>query len=91
MANIRTDEKYIGGMTLHNLGHKPVTVYSNAERLKVMKDRGLQECVYHVDGDKHASRFDIGMPPGVDARPFCMLNEEEQAARTAEWWGSDKP
>lgn len=37
-----------GGLTLENVGHEPVTVYSHAERRRLLKERGLEECVRHV-------------------------------------------
>ena len=44
---VRGDE-IPGGLTLENLGHEPVTVYSHAERRRLMKERGLEEFVRHV-------------------------------------------
>ncbi len=42
------DDTYIGGKTFENLGHEPVTVHSRSELKRVMRERGLQECVRHV-------------------------------------------
>jgi hypothetical protein len=39
-----------GGLTLHNLGPEPVTVYSHTQRRRLMRDRGLRECVRDVPG-----------------------------------------
>lgn len=46
-----------GGLTLHNLGPKPVTVYSHAERKAIMRARGLREAVEHADGDRYVRRM----------------------------------
>lgn len=46
-----------GGLMIHNLGPRPVKVYSHAERRAIMRARGLREAVYHVDGDKHVGRM----------------------------------
>ena len=45
---VHGDDKYIGGLTLENLGHRPVTVYSRAEYKRELAARGLQESVRHV-------------------------------------------
>lgn len=37
-----------GGLTLENLGHEPVTVYSRSELKREMQARGLVEFVRHV-------------------------------------------
>lgn len=49
------DITYPGGLTLENMGHEPVTVYSESERQRIMKARGLRECVRHVPGSPHTS------------------------------------
>lgn len=51
-----------GGMTLENLGNKPVTVYSRSELKREMAARGLQPAVRHVglqgsDKSPHTSRW----------------------------------
>ena len=51
-----------GGLTLHNLGHEPVTVYSHSERRRIMAERGLREQVRHVgipgsDRSPHTTRW----------------------------------
>lgn len=42
-----TDD-YPGGIWIENLGPHPVKVYSNTERLRIMKANGLEEFVRHV-------------------------------------------
>lgn len=49
------DITYPGGLTLHNLGHEPVTVYSETERKRIMHARGLREMVRHVPGSPHTT------------------------------------
>lgn len=51
-----------GGLTIENLGHEPVTVYSHSERKAIMKARGLREQVRHVplpgtDKSPHTTRW----------------------------------
>lgn len=41
-------EDYPGGLVLHNLGKEPVTVYSESQRKRIMRERGLVEMVRHV-------------------------------------------
>jgi hypothetical protein len=88
MANIRTDEKYIGGRVFENLGPRPVTVYSEQERRKIMRERGLEESIYAFPDDKHVKTWAQGMGD-YDNRPMCMLSDEEAAQRKAEWWADE--
>lgn len=51
-----------GGLTIENLGHTPVTVYSHSERKDIMRARGLREQVRHVgepgsDKSPHTTRW----------------------------------
>lgn len=51
-----------GGLTIENMGHEPVTVYSKSERRREMEKRGLVDSVRHIgtpDGDRspHTSRW----------------------------------
>ena len=61
-ASIHGDDKFIGGLTLENLSHEPVTVYSRSELKREMDKRGLQPMVRHVgeqgsDRSKHTQRW----------------------------------
>lgn len=47
-AVIHGDDKFIGGLTLENLGHTPVTVHSRTELKRAMDARGLRPFVRHV-------------------------------------------
>jgi hypothetical protein len=47
-AAIHGDDKFIGGLTLENLDHHPVTVYSRSELKREMDKRGLVSFVRHV-------------------------------------------
>jgi hypothetical protein len=46
-ADVR-DDTFIGGLTLENLGHEPVTVGSRSELRRELKARGLEPMVRHV-------------------------------------------
>jgi len=55
-------DEYVGGLTLENLGHQPVTVYSRSELKREMDARGLVHRVRHVgtpesDKSPHTSRW----------------------------------
>jgi len=41
-------DEYPGGIWIENLGPEPVKVYSESERLRLAKQRGLQPMVRHV-------------------------------------------
>lgn len=62
-TNIR--DEYPGGIVIENLGPEPVKVYSNSERLKIMRERGLEEFVRHTpvpgtDKSPHTSDWSKG-------------------------------
>jgi hypothetical protein len=50
-------DSIIGGLTIHNLGPTPVTVFSHSERRAIMKARGLVEKVEHMPGDRYVGRM----------------------------------
>lgn len=55
-------DEFVGGLTLENLGHEPVTVYSRSELKREMDRRGLQHMVRHTplpgsDKSPHTSRW----------------------------------
>lgn len=47
-----------GGVLIENLGPQPIRVYSHSERLRIAKERGLQEVIRHVP------------VPGTDKSPY---------------------
>jgi putative FmdB family regulatory protein len=69
-------DSYIGGLTLENLGHEPVTVHSRSELKREMQARGLEPFVRHVgepgsDKSKHTTNWsavgaDALTPRGTD-------------------------
>lgn len=40
-----------------NLGPEPIHITSRSQRRRLMAQRGLQECVRAVDGDRHVKRW----------------------------------
>jgi hypothetical protein len=46
-----------GGQLIENLGPEPVRVYSETERRKIMKERGLVDYVRHRPGDPLTSNW----------------------------------
>jgi hypothetical protein len=61
-AAVHGDDQFIGGLTLENLGHHPVTVHSRSELKREMDKRGLRPFVRHQpaqgsDKSKHTTRW----------------------------------
>ncbi len=54
---IQTDEAFIGGQTIENMGHTPVTVYSRQEFQEQMARHGVEQRIKWVPGDKHLQNF----------------------------------
>jgi hypothetical protein len=46
-----------GGLVIENLGPEPVKVYSETERRKIMKERGLVDAVRHRPGSPLTSNW----------------------------------
>lgn len=61
--SIQTDESFIGGVTLENMDHEPVTVYSRAEFQYEMQRRNLDQRIHHVPGDKYLTDWSKGTDP----------------------------
>ena len=55
-----------GGVVLENLGPEPVRVYSETQRRKIMKERGLREFVRHEDGSPHTSNWSAVTQTSLD-------------------------
>jgi hypothetical protein len=47
-----------GGQLIENLGPDPIRVYSETERRRIMKERGLVDYVRHRPGDPLTSKWD---------------------------------
>jgi len=47
-----------GGQVIENLGPDPVTVYSESQRKRIMKERGLVDYVRHRPGSPITSNWD---------------------------------
>lgn len=70
-----------GGLTLENLGHEPVTVYSRSELRRELAARGLVEMVRHVpvpgtDKSPHTTSW-----TGVDLEAGKALAERQAHTR----------
>lgn len=50
---IQTDEAFIGGRVIENLGHEPVTVYSRQEFNEQMARHGVEQRIKYVPGDHY--------------------------------------
>lgn len=78
--NAAHDDTYVGGLTVENLGHNPVTFYSRTEHEAYLKEHGFERRVRHVgeqgsDKSKHTVRW--------TSAP--TITEEERLANLREW------
>ena len=60
---IETNESFIGGMTIENLGHDPVTVYSREEFNQAMYRAGAEQRIKYVPGDQHLTDWSKAIDP----------------------------
>lgn len=60
---IETNEQFIGGLTLENLGPDPVTVYSRTEFKQAMLTANVEQRIKWVPGDKHLQNWGTYIDP----------------------------
>ena len=60
---IETNESFIGGMTLENLGHDPVTVYSREEYKQAMIKANVEQHIKYVEGDHYLKDWSKSIDP----------------------------
>ena len=73
---IETDERFIGGYVVHNLGHEPVTVYSRQELAQVAEARGLVQRIRWVPGDHYLTNLAAGMDPQTLANATALVSRQ---------------
>lgn len=86
---VQDDGLWGGAQLVHNIGPEPIFVRTKSEYRALLAAHGLRQKVRHVpmpgtDKSPVTQTWDIGLPPGVDPRPYCMLRPEEQAVRRAD-------
>lgn len=60
---IETNERFIGGVTIENMGHDPVTVYSREEFNEQMARHNVEQRIKWVPGDKHLQNWGAYVDP----------------------------
>ncbi len=60
---VETDDPYIGGVTIENMGDGPVVVHSRQEHKDQMASRGLEQQIKYVPGDKHLTDWSKSTDP----------------------------
>lgn len=78
-----------GPQWVHNIADKPIFVETKTEYRALLAAHGMKQKVRHVpvpgtDKSPVTTSWNIGPPPGVDPRPFCMLTPDEQRIRRQE-------
>jgi len=72
-SSIQTNESFIGGVTLENMGDAPVTVYSREELRRECEKRGLEQRIKHVAGDKFLTNWAAGIDAYTLAAATALL------------------
>lgn len=83
------DQLWGGPRWLENVAPQPIYCETKSEYRALLAAHGMAERVRHMptpgsDKSPHTTRWDVGLPPGVDARPFAMLTPPEQTHRRQE-------
>ena len=76
---IETNESFIGGVTLENLGHDPVTVYSREEYKQAMLKANVEQHIKWVPGDHYLQNWGAFIDPKTMANAKALL--ERQGAK----------
>jgi hypothetical protein len=80
---IQTNEQFIGGMTLENLGHDPVTVYSREEFKQAMLRANVEQRIKWVPGDHYLQNFGAYIDPyTMEAARALVSRQGERDAET---------
>jgi hypothetical protein len=75
-ASIQTDEAFIGGQTIENLGHEPVTVYSRTELKEAMAKAGVEQKIKYVPGDKYLTNWAMGIDAQTLANAAVLVTRQ---------------
>ena len=70
---IETNEQFIGGTTLENLGHEPVTVYSREEYKLAMARANVEQRIKWVPGDHYLQNFGAYIDPQTMANAKALV------------------
>ena len=75
---IETNESFIGGVTIENMGHDPVTVYSREEYKAEMLKHGVEQHIKWVPGDKHLKNWGMYIDPYTLAAAKALVERGAQ-------------
>lgn len=73
---IETNEAFIGGLTLENLGPEPVTVYSREEYKLAMARAGVEQHIKWVPGDRHLQNWGAYIDPYTMAAAKALVERQ---------------
>ena len=77
--SIETNESFIGGVVLENMGHDPVTVYSREQFRDEMRARGLEQRIKYVPGDKHLTNWALAIDAQTLENARILLTRGQSA------------
>ena len=75
-----TDESFIGGQVIENLGHEPVTVYSRTELKQEMLKRGLEQRIKYVPGDHYLTDWSKSIDPYTLESAKALVSRQAERA-----------
>lgn len=80
-AAIETNERFIGGVTIENMGHEPVTVYSREEFDRAMRAHHVEQRIKWVPGDRHLTNWAAGIDAYTLEAATALVSRSSQSAR----------
>ena len=82
-AQIQTDESFIGGIAIENLGHEPITVYSRQDLARKMKAAHVEQRIkWAGDGDKFLTNWAAGIDPQTLENAKFLLEHRTGGAKS---------
>lgn len=76
---IETNEAFIGGLTLENLGHDPVTVYSREEYKQAMLKANVDQQIKYVSGDHYLQNWGAFIDPYTMEAARALVSRQGEA------------
>ena len=73
---IETNERFIGGVTIENMGPDPVTVYSREEYKAEMLKHGVEQHIKWVPGDRHLQNWGMFIDPYTLAAATTLVERQ---------------
>ena len=84
-SSIQTDEAWIGGKWIENLGHEPVLVTSRQDLKRQMALHGCEQRIKHVPGDKYLINHAVPSAYTLECARILLTRGHESSTEPPLW------